>query len=312
MQSETTTIRSSNQSSFDLHAAQIPQCYPFVKWAGGKTQLLSELEKYIPDNFTRYFEPFLGGGAFFFYLVSRKQLKFTTTYLSDVNKELINAYRVVKDDVEALIELLRIHEEGYKANSDGYYYKLRAEFKFLTEIESAARFITLNKTCYNGLYRVNKDGMFNVPIGRYKKNPLICDSKNLRNISIALRHTNARLFVNNYQEALELTKGEGDFIYLDPPYNPTSTTASFTSYTNDGFTDKDQIALHEIFKKLDRKGCKIILSNSDTPFIRELYRDFKEYTNQVSVLRAINCKATKRTGHTELLVRNYEKSNSAS
>ena len=309
MQSETTTIRSSNQSRFDLPAAQIPQCYPFVKWAGGKTQLLSELEKYIPDNFTRYFEPFLGGGAFFFYLVSSsKQLKFTA-YLSDVNKELINAYKVVKDDVGKLIELLRIHEKGYKANPDEYYYKLRAKFKPLTDVESAARFITLNKTCYNGLYRVNKDGMFNVPIGRYKKNPVICDSKNLRNVSIALRHTNARLFVRNYQEILELAK-EDDFIYLDPPYNPTSTTASFTSYTNEGFTDKDQIALRETFKKLDRKGCKIILSNSDTPFIRELYRDFKEYTNQVSVLRAINCKATKRTGHTELLVSNYEKNNS--
>ena len=301
MQSE--TIRS-NQSSFDLHASQIPQCYPFVKWAGGKTQLLPELEMYIPDNFTRYFEPFLGGGAFFFYLVSSKQLKFTA-YLSDINKELINAYRVIKDDVEALIEILRIHEKGYKSNPYDYYYKLRAELKPLTDVENAARFITLNKTCYNGLYRVNKDGMFNVPIGRYK-NPLICDNKNLRNVSIALRHTNANLFVKNYQEALELAR-EGDFIYLDPPYKPASKTASFTSYTNDGFRDQNQIELHETFKKLDKKGCKIMLSNSDTPLIRELYGDFKEYTNQVNALRAINCKATKRTGHTELLVRNYEK-----
>lgn len=305
MQSEKTT--GSNQSSFDLHATQIPQTYPFVKWAGGKTQLLPELEKYIPDNnFTRYFEPFLGGGAFFFYLVSSKQLKFTA-YLSDVNKELINAYKVIKDDVEALIELLRVHEKRYKVSPNEYYYKLRAaRSKPLTDVESAARFITLNKTCYNGLYRVNKDGMFNVPIGRYK-NPLICDSKNLRNVSIALRHTNAHLFANNYQGTLELARGEGDFIYLDPPYKPTSITANFTSYTNDGFGDKDQIALYEIFKKLDRKGCKIMLSNSDTPFIRELYRDFKEYTSQASVLRAINCKPTGRTGHTELLVRNYEK-----
>jgi DNA adenine methylase Dam len=301
MQSETTR---SSQSTFDLHT-QIPQCHPFVKWAGGKTQLLPELEKYIPDNnFTRYFEPFLGGCALFFYLVSSKQLKFTA-YLSDVNKELINAYKVIKDDVEALIELLRIHEKGYKANPDEYYYKLRAEPKPLTDVESAARFITLNKTCYNGLYRVNKNGMFNVPIGRYK-NPLICDSKNLRNVSMALRHTNAHLFVSNYQETLELAGDKGDFIYLDPPYKPTSTTASFTGYTKEGFGEKDQIALCEVFKKLDRKGCKIMLSNSDTPFIRELYSEFKEYTNQVSVLRAINSKATKRTGHTELLIRNYK------
>jgi DNA adenine methylase len=309
MQSE--TIRSNQSNSFDLHAPQIPQCYPFVKWAGGKTQLLPELEKYIPDNFTRYFEPFLGGGAFFFYLVSSKQLKFTT-YLSDINKELINAYRVIKDDVEALIDILKIYEKRYKANPNEYYYKLRAQQQVnsLTDVESAARFITLNKTCYNGLYRVNKDGIFNVPIGRYK-NPMICDSKNVRNVSIALRHTNARLFVNDYRESLELAR-EGDFIYLDPPYKPISITANFTSYTNDGFRDQNQIELHETFKKLNRKGCKIMLSNSDTPFIRELYGDFKEYTNQVNALRAINCKATKRTGHTELLIRNYEKKDKTS
>ena len=135
---------------------------------------------------------------------------------------------------------------------------------------------------------------------------MICDSKNLRNVSIALRHTNAHLFVNDYQETLELAE-EGDFIYLDPPYKPTSTTASFTSYTNDGFRDQNQIELHETFRKLDRKGCKVMLSNSDTPFIRELYSDFKKYTMQVNALRAINCKATKRAGHTELVIRNYEK-----
>jgi DNA adenine methylase len=133
---------------------------------------------------------------------------------------------------------------------------------------------------------------------------MICNSKNLRNISIALRHTNAHLFVKDYQ-TLELA-GEGDFIYLDPPYKPTSITASFTSYTNDGFRYQNQIELHETFKKLDIKGCKVMLSNSDTPFIRKLYGDFKEYINQVNALRAINYKATKRTGHTELLIRNHE------
>ncbi len=305
MQSE--TIRSKQGDSFDIHAAQIPQCYPFVKWAGGKTQLLPELEKYIPDNFTRYFEPFLGGGAFFFYLVSSRQLKFTA-YLSDVSKELINAYKVIKNDVEELIELLKLHEKGYKANPNEYYYKLRdAQFQPLTDSESAARFITLNKTCYNGLYRVNRDGLFNVPIGKFKKSPLICDSENLRNVSMALRHTNAYVLVSNYLEILELAK-ENDFIYLDPPYKPMSITANFTSYTNEGFTDKDQVALHETFKKLDKRGCKILLSNSDTPFIRALYSEFKEYTTQVSgVMRAVNSKATKRTGHTELLIRNYER-----
>jgi len=208
----------------------------------------------------------LGGGAFFFYLVSSRQLKFTA-YLSDINKELINAYRVIKDDVGALIDILKIHEKEYKANPNEYYYKLRAQqqVKSLTDVENASRFITLNKTCYNGLYRVNKEGIFNVAIERYKKPPFICNSKNLRNVSIALRQTSAHLFVNDYRETLELARG-GDFVYLDPPYKPTSITANFTSYTNKGFRDKNQIELHEVFKTLDAKGCKLMLGNSDTPF----------------------------------------------
>jgi len=298
MQSESVRL---NHDRFDLHAV-IPSCYPFVKWAGGKTQLLPDLDKCIPDNFNRYFEPFLGGGAFFFYLVSYKQLKFTP-YLSDVNKELINAYNVVKSDVDELIRLLRMHDRAYRKAPHEYYYKLRAIIKPLNHVESAARFITLNKTCYNGLYRVNKNGMFNVPIGRYK-NPLICDGENLRNVSIALRHTDAHLLDGDYKEILE-TAIENDFVYLDPPYRPTSPTANFTGYTNDGFNDANQTELHDTFKKLDRRGCKVLLSNSDTPFIRELYVDFKEDTKEVEVLRAINCKGSKRSGHKELLIRNY-------
>ena len=154
----------SSQNRFDLNAI-IPKCYPFVKWAGGKTQLLPELDALIPSLFDRYFEPFLGGGAFFFYLVSEKQLRFTA-YLSDINDELITAYKVVKNDVEKLVEPLRIHERQYKTNPNEYYYKLRAEIRAFDDVERAARFITLNKTCYNGLYRVNKNGLFNVPIGR--------------------------------------------------------------------------------------------------------------------------------------------------
>lgn len=292
----------SSQNRFDLHAV-LPTCYPFVKWAGGKTQLISELDRCIPISFSRYFEPFIGGGAFFFYLASQKHLHFTA-YLSDVNRDLINAYKIVKDDVEKLIELLKYHEKEYKKNNHEYYYKLRAQIKPLSDIEDAARFITLNKTCYNGLYRVNKNGMFNVPIGRYK-NPLICDSENLRNVGLALRHSDAHILVSDYKDILE-TARENDFVYLDPPYKPTSLTANFTGYTNDGFNDKDQVELHRIFKKLDRRHCKVLLSNSDTPFIRELYGDFKEYTKEVNALRAINCKGSKRTGHIELLIRNYE------
>lgn len=291
----------SNLKRFDLHAV-LPPCYPFVKWAGGKTQLVAKLDDRVPDDFNRYFEPFLGGGAFFFHLVSKKHLRFTA-YLSDVNKDLINAYKVVKDNVEGLIELLRYHEKEYKRNSHEYYYELRAHIKPLTDVEAAARFITLNKTCYNGLYRVNKNGMFNVPIGNYK-NPLICDTENLRNVSLALRHSDAHILVRDYKDILETAK-ENDFVYLDPPYKPTSITANFTGYTNGGFNDKDQVDLYHLFRRLDNRRCKVLLSNSDTPYIRELYREFKEYTKEVNALRAINCKGSKRAGHTELLISNY-------
>lgn len=282
--------------------AIIPKCYPFVKWAGGKTQLLPELDALIPSLFDRYFEPFLGGGAFFFYLVSEKQLRFTA-YLSDINDELITAYKVVKNDVEKLVEPLRIHERQYKTNPNEYYYKLRAEIRAFDDVERAARFITLNKTCYNGLYRVNKNGLFNVPIGRYKK-PLICDAENLRNVSLALRHSKAHLLVGRYGEILEEAQTD-DFIYLDPPYRPTSSTARFTSYTDAGFDDSDQQELYQVFRKLDRKGCKVLLSNSDSPFIQELYAEYRDNITEVNALRAINCKGSKRTGHKELLICNY-------
>jgi DNA adenine methylase len=290
------------QDKFYVHAV-IPECYPFVKWAGGKTQLLKELERYIPQGFERYFEPFLGGGAFFFYLVSVKQLQFTA-YLSDLNTELIDTYRVVKENVQELIDLLRIHEKNYYRNRHEYYYQLRSKIDPTNDVERAARFIALNKTCYNGLYRVNKSGMFNVPMGKYK-NPLICDSENLRNVSIALRHSKANLIVGNYKDISEDAQ-RADFVYLDPPYKPTSSTAHFTAYTNNGFYDKDQLELYNLFEKLDRKGCYVMLSNSDAPFIRDLYKEYGSTTAEVKAIRAINCKGSKRTGHSELLIRNYD------
>jgi DNA adenine methylase len=291
--------------------------YPFVKWAGGKSQLLSELDTFIPSEFNLYFEPFLGGGALFFHLISTNNNIPFTAYLSDINEELINAYKVVKDqnNVEVLIELLKKHETEYKKNPSEYYYKLRTNrIESATanyDIERAARFITLNKTCYNGLYRVNKDGIFNVPIGRYK-NPLICDSNNLRNVSRALRDSKAQIKVSNYKEMLLENAKEGDFIYLDPPYNPVSPTANFTGYTNSGFTDLDQKELANVFAKLNDRKCKILLSNSDTPFIRKLYyydsdsdSSSKYNITEVDVLRAINSKGSKRTGHKELIISNY-------
>jgi DNA adenine methylase len=282
---------------------ELPKCYPFVKWAGGKTQLLSNLDKYFPTKITRYFEPFIGGGAVFFYLVSQKNTRFES-FLSDINEELIIAYRTIKDHVEELITILKVHEREYKKSPKEYYYKLRTNINLSNDIERTARFITLNKTCYNGLYRVNRNGIFNVPIGRYKS-PIICDSPNLLNISIILNHSNTNLYVEDYKNILLEKTVADDFIYLDPPYYPISITSNFTSYTNNGFTNKDQEDLAKIFKKLTDRGCKILLSNSDSEYVRELYSDFKGNIIEVKVQRAINSKASKRKGHTELIIRNY-------
>jgi len=187
-----------------------------------------------------------------------------------------------------------------------FYDQLRDEFNSGsgTKVERAAKFITLNKTCFNGLYRVNMNGKFNVPIGRYK-NPIICDSINLRNVSAALRYTKAHLNTDDYRNILHANAQEGDFVYLDPPYKPTNDTANFTGYTNTGFSDRDQEELAKTFSKLDTRGCKLLLSNSDTPLVRDLYKDFSKTTNSVSALRSINSKATNRAGHTELLICNY-------
>ena len=282
---------------------QYPKCYPFVKWAGGKTQLLSQLNGYFPSKIKRYFEPFVGGGAVFFYIISQKNFRFES-FLSDINEELIVAYKTIRDHVEELIAILKGHEVEYKKNSIEYYYRLRANINLSNDIEKTARFITLNKTCYNGLYRVNRKGIFNVPIGRYK-NPVICDSSNLRNISIVLNHSITNLKVSDYKTILLENAQEGDFIYLDPPYYPLSLTANFTSYTNNGFTNKDQEDLASIFKKLSDRGCQILLSNSDSDYVRELYSEFKENIIEVKVQRAINSKASNRKGHTELIIRNY-------
>jgi DNA adenine methylase len=256
----------------------------------------------IPPKFNRYFEPFLGGGAMFFHLISDKNMRFTA-YLSDINAELITAYKVVKNNVNELIEILKRHEREYNRNPSKYYYKLRDEIKPVTDIDKTARFIALNKTCFNGLYRVNRNGIFNVPMGRYK-NPLICDITNLENVSNALKYSKAAIGGSDYKTAL-LKPEKEDFIYLDPPYHPASPTANFTGYSDCGFGDNDQLALSKIFAELNDKKCKVLLSNSDTPFIRKLYSDFSGYIKEVNVSRVINSKASRRLGHKELLISNY-------
>lgn len=286
----------------------MPKCYPFLKWAGGKTQLLAKLKKFIPQsNHSQYFEPFLGGGAMFFYMISNNKLcTETEAHLIDINVELINTYRVIESNVEELIRLLSEYQNDYNKSPIKSYYDLRDNFNHnATNIEKAARTISLNKTCYNGLYRVNRHGEFNVPIGRYKK-PVICDSKNLRNVNAVLHRSRIYFHMSDYKIVLLGKAKENDFIYLDPPYNPVSTTASFTGYTDSGFTKDDQKVLSRVFRDLDKRGCKVLLSNSDTSYIRDLYNDFSEYMYQVNVLRSINSSSSRRTGHKELLISNYD------
>lgn len=220
--------------------------------------------------------------------------------LSDINGELINAYKVVKDNVEHLIEMLKTHKASYDEHPEEYYYKVRSqEPEDCTE--RAARLIFLNKTCYNGLYRVNRKGKFNVPFGRYK-NPKIPDGDNLRNASRVLEVSNAKLLATDYQEATR-NASSGTFIYFDPPYQPVSPTASFTNYTSAGFSLEEQKRLGNWFRELDERGCQVLLSNSDTKEARDIYEGYQIET--VAAIRAINCKGEKRKGHTELIIRNY-------
>jgi DNA adenine methylase len=279
---------------------QTPGCHPFVKWAGGKSQLIPQIIRLMPSRFARYFEPFLGGGAVFFHTASYNR----NAFLSDINVDLINAYKIIRNNVEELITALKYHQDEYSKSPKSYYYQLRDKTKGLNKIENAARFITLNKTCYNGLYRVNKKGLFNVPIGRYK-NPLICDPVNLRKMSIVLSQSASYLGVIDYKKILVEKADKDDFVYLDPPFHPISNTANFTSYTNSGFSFEDQKELATIFKELTRRGCKLLLSNSNTEEIRRLYSDFSHLTELALVNRSINAVGSKRVGHVELLIRNY-------
>ena len=267
---------------------------PFVKWAGGKGQLLPEIAKRLPKKFTRYCEPFIGGGALFFHLKPEIAL------ISDVNEELTLAYQIVRDDVESLIEELKRHR--YEKE---YYYSVREwdrkdDYGQLSAIQKVGRFIFLNKTCFNGLHRVNSKGQFNVPFGDYT-NPTIVDAENLRRCSRALAQTE---IVRADYLSLEHQLGEGDFVYFDPPYAPLSATSSFTSYTVDGFDSNDQVALRDLCKRLDKKGVLFMLSNSSSLWIRELYEDFTIHS--VSATRAINSKATQRGFVEELIVTNYK------
>lgn len=273
---------------------------PFLKWVGGKQQLLSQFEAHFPGEFDRYFEPFVGGGAVFFHLWNTGRLP-NQAFLFDNNEELINAYLVVRDKVDELIDLLAVHQKNH---SRSYYYKIRNFDRHsakgqLSDVERAARAIYLNRTCYNGLYRVNGKGQFNVPMGSYK-NPQILYIDVLKAANQALQK--AQIEVRDFRTIVELGQ-PGDFFYFDPPYVPVSKTASFTSYTANDFGNDDQRELAEVFTQLSEKGCLCMLSNSYTPFVLELYQEFEIRTVQAK--RAVNSDANGRGSIAEVVVVNY-------
>jgi len=270
----------------------------FLKWAGGKGRLLTQLETLFPParSYQRYFEPFLGGGAVFFHLAAKNST--LESYLSDVNFELINCYTQVKESPDELLSGLTSMR-----NDKHHFYKVRAQdITKMTEIERAVRLIYLNKTCFNGLYRVNRKGQFNVPFGKYK-NPRIADEETITKASNLL--TRANLLASPF-DAIAIMAKKGDFVYFDPPYQPLSKTANFTSYTLSSFGMADQERLAALVDKLTEQGVKIMVSNSDTLEIRALYEKLPGINIvTVSAARAINCHGDKRGVVSELVIRNY-------
>ena len=269
------------------------ETYPIVKWVGGKRQLMFELLKNMPKDYNRYFEPFIGGGALFF------ELQPDNAYISDMNEELINLYQVVRDNVVELITDLQKHDI-----SKEYFMEIRnidrtEEYENWSDVQKASRFIYLNRTCFNGMYRVNSKGEFNVPFGHYK-NPRILDENNLVNCSNLLQRTEIKHA--DFSEILKKVK-KGDFVYFDPPYVPLSETSSFTSYTKNGFDMDMQFKLRDVCDELDSMGVKFLLSNSDTKLVNELYENYN--IKKVFASRQINANADGRGKITEVLVRNY-------
>jgi len=274
-----------------------PLVAPVLKWAGGKRQLLSEITKHIPEKFSTYYEPFLGGGAVLFDLQPNRAV------VNDINEELINMYLVIRDNVDELIESLKQHR-----NEEEYYYMIREldrdkkKYNQLSNIEKASRIIFLNKTCYNGLFRVNSQGQFNVPFGRYK-NPDIVNEATLKAVNNYLNRAKITFKCTDFEKAVKGIR-KGDFVYFDPPYDPVSDTSSFTGYDVNGFDHEEQIRLKKLCDKLDKQGVKFLLSNSATDFILDLYKDYN--ITIVKARRPINSKGNKRGEVDEVLVKNYE------
>lgn len=273
---------------------------PFLKWVGGKTQLLFDLMSIFPKEVGTYYEPFVGGGAVFFALGARSW--FSKAVINDWNSELIDTYTTIRDETGALIEVLHRWKESYERSPKEFFLAIRAKRPDQMErVNRAARMIFLNKTCYNGLYRVSKrEGLFNSPFGEYT-DPVICDEENIRACAKALSGQ-VTLRQGDFSQAVE-GAGPEDLVYFDPPYVPASKTANFTSYTSVGFTDEDQKRLADTFRALSQRGASVVLSNSDTPLIRELYGDFQIRT--IPARRAINSKASERGAVNEVIVTSF-------
>ena len=311
------TIKSENNTVF---------AKPFLKWAGGKSQLIPELSSRLPKEvidvgiIDSYIEPFVGGGAFFFYLKSKFQIN--NSFLFDINRELIVGYKVLQNDHKELINHLKSLEIEYITENEekrkDYYYTIRNRYNSqinsfdynnynATWIERAAFMIFLNRTCFNGLFRQNRLGEFNVPHGRYK-NPRICDKENIKKVNLALKDT--EIVCGDFTETSKYINNTS-LVYFDPPYRPLTKTSSFTSYSKEEFTDNDQKRLADFYKELDKKGAYLILSNSDPKnedpkddFFDNLYKDFT--IERVNAKRIINCDPSKRGEIKELIIRNYK------
>ncbi|SHJ93034.1 DNA adenine methylase [Paramaledivibacter caminithermalis] len=270
---------------------------PVLKWVGGKRQLLPEIRKYVPKKITTYCEPFVGGGAVLFDIQPEKAI------INDINSELINLYEVIRDDVDLLINDLKKHK-----NEQDYFYKVREMdrdsdvYNNMTKIERASRIHYLNKTCYNGLFRVNQAGQFNSPFGRYK-NPNIINEITLKAVSKYFNDANITFKCGDFEKSIKGIR-KGSFVYFDPPYDPVSDSSNFTGYAKGGFGRSEQVRLKKLCDKLNNRGIKFLLSNSATDFIMDLYKDYN--IEIIKAKRAINSNGKKRGEVDEVLVRNYE------
>lgn len=279
-----------------LQTAIVQEVVPastIVKWAGGKKQLLSQLVPLFPKQFKRYFEPFAGSAAVALFLAKQNQDK--KFFISDVNAELMETYEVIRDNPNKLIALLVTHKAK---NSSAHFYRVRSS-KPATKEERAARFLYLNRTCFNGLHRVNSKGEFNVPFGKYK-NPNVVQAEKIKELSKTFKNFN--IATNDFEKVSKECKA-GDFVYFDPPYYPLDRKPSFTKYAKGDFLENEQVQLAKLFNQLDERGVHCMLSNSDTQFIRKLYANYNIYTVQAK--RMINCRADGRGKVNEVVVTNY-------